>query len=291
MKIASSLIILRAFLLLCFVGNASGIGRNPRFGEQSQIDTSGSPEAREIFDTGRIQMEQGNPRAALDAFEQAVKKDPNFALGWSAAGEVHFGLHEQEQGIEEMKRALALAPKQRLFYVSLATAFKFMKREEDALKVWQQLQEVYPDDPDARKNVGLLLSDLRRYQEAVAQLEAAMNDPDGWKLLFELGSDYARLGQKDKAIAAFQRALEHDSSSDSLNLIAYILTGENMMLDEALRYGQRAVLERESETYHISLQHLTYEDLRTMPGLGGDWDTLGWTHFKMGHIAPAQKLS
>jgi tetratricopeptide (TPR) repeat protein len=62
-----------------------------------------------------------------------------------------------------------------------------------------------------------------------------------------------------------------------------------MMLDEALRYGQRAVLERESETYHISLQHLTYEDLRTMPGLGGDWDTLGWTHFKMGHIAPAQK--
>lgn len=257
--------------------------------QQSEVDVSGTPEARDLFDSGRINMEQGRPRQALDWFEAAIKKDPNFALAWSAAGTVHFGLGDHEQGIDEMRRAAALAPKVAAYYRSLAGVLMFLKRPEDALKVWQQLQEVYPDDPDARKNIALILGDLGRYQEELPQLEAAMNDPDGWKLLIELGMTYAELGQNEKAIASFESALQHDSSADSLNGVAYALAEKNLMLEQALRYAQRAVRERENETSHISLEHLTYEDLRTMPGLGGDWDTLGWTYFKLNQNTAAQK--
>ena len=234
-------------------------------------------------------MEQGRPRQALDSFEAAIKKDENFALAWSAAGTVHFGLGDHEQGIDEMRRAVALAPRVPAYYRSLAGALMFLKRPEDALKLWRQLQEIYPNDPDARKNIALILGDLGRYQEELPQLEAAMNDPDGWQLLIELGMTYAELGQNEKALATFESALQRDSSADSLNAVAYALIEKNLMLDQALRYAQRAVRERETETSHISLEHLTYEDLRTMPGLGGDWDTLGWTYFKMGNFEQARR--
>jgi len=257
--------------------------------QQPEIDVSGTPEARELFDTGRIGVEQGRPRQALDSFEAAIKKDPNFALAWSAAGTVHFGLQDREQGIEEMRRAVALAPRVREYYRGLASELMFLKREEDALKVWKQLQLVYPDDPDARKNIALILGDLGRYQEELPQLEAAMNDPDGWKLVIELGLTYAELGQKAKAIATLEGALQRDSSADSLNAVAYALTEKNLMLERALQYAHRAVRERENESSHISLEHLTYDDLRTMPGLGGDWDTLGWAYFKLKQNAAAQK--
>jgi tetratricopeptide (TPR) repeat protein len=257
--------------------------------QQPELDVSGSPEARELFDTGRINMEQGRPRQALDSFEAAIKKDPNFALAWSAAGTVHFGLQDHEQGIEEMKHAVALAPRVRLYYLGLASALMLLKREQDALKVWQQLQQAYPDDADARKNIALILGDLGRYQEELTQLEAAMNDPDGWKLMIELGLTYAELGQKEKAIATLEGALQRDSSADSLNAVAYALAEKNLLLEQALQYAQRAVREREHESSHISLEHLTYDDLRTMPGLGGDWDTLGWTYFKLKQNAAAQK--
>jgi tetratricopeptide (TPR) repeat protein len=275
---------------LLFVGaihlHSSPSPANPL--QQMDASASGTPEARELFNTGRIAMEQGLPRQALDSFEAAIKKDPNFALAWSAAGTVHFNLRDHEQGIEEMRRAIALAPKVPQFYKWLAAALMTVKRPADALKVWEQMQQVFPDDPDARKNIALILEELGRYQEALPALEAAMNDPDGWKLLIELGTTYAELGQNEKAVAALDQALQHDSGPDALNAVAYTLSEKNLMLGQALQYAQRAVRERENETSHISLEHLTYDDLRTMPGLGGDWDTLGWAYFKMGQFAQAQ---
>src|ERR1700690_3406221 len=228
---------------------------------QSEVDVSGSREARELFNAGRIEMEQGNPRQALDSFEAAIKKDPNFALAWSAAGTVHFGLRDREQGIEEMRRAVALAPWVTQFYKGLASSLMIAKRPEDALNVWRQMQREFPKDPDARKNIALILEELGRYQEALPALEAAMNDPDGWELLIELGTTHAELGQNEKAVAAFESALQHDSSADALNAVAYALIEKNLMLEQALQYALRAVRERENETSHISLEHLTYDDL------------------------------
>jgi len=274
--------------LALLAGNPSAVDGFGLLAQQSETDVYGSPEARDLFNSGRINMEQGRPRQALDAFEAAIKKDPNFALAWSAAGTVHFGLGDREQGIEEMRRAVELAPKVREYYKGLASSLMFVKREEDALKVWQQMQQVFPEDPDARKNIALILGDLGRYREELPQLEAAMNDPDGWKLMIELGLTYAELGQNEKAIAALEGALQHDSSADSLNAVAYALTEKNLMLEQALQYARRAVREREGESSHISLEHLTYDDLRTMPGLGGDWDTLGWVYFKLKQNSAAQ---
>jgi len=274
--------------LASLASNPSAVDGFCLVAQQTEIDVYGSPEARDLFNSGRLNMEQGRPRQALDAFEAAIKKDPNFALAWSAAGTVHFGLGDREQGVEEMRRAVELAPRVREYYKGLASSLMFLKREEDALKVWQHMQQVFPEDPDARKNIALILGDLGRYREELPQLEAAMNDPDGWKLMIELGLTYAELGQNDKAIAALEGALQHDSSAHSLNAVAYALTEKNLMLEQALQYARRAVHEREGESSHISLEHLTYDDLRTMPGLGGDWDTLGWVYFKLKQDPAAQ---
>jgi tetratricopeptide (TPR) repeat protein len=74
-----------------------------------------------------------------------------------------------------------------------------------------------------------------------------------------------------------------------LNTIAYELAENRMRLDDALQYAQKAVTKIEHDTAAISLDNLLQQDLRTTPKLAAYWDTLGWVHFKTGHLDLAEK--
>jgi len=188
-----------------------------------------------------------------------------------------------------MQRAIDLEPSQKFYYRPLATALVAAKRESEALEVWEKLQALTPDDIDVAKNIVSILVNLDRYQEALPQLERLVKQPGGAVFLLGLADAYARTGQNDNAVDAFQRALQADSSPDSLNAVAYILTLDHLRLDLAQQYAEQGVRQREQATSGIRLEALSYENLRNMPGLGGDWDTLGWVYFNLGKYDLAER--
>lgn len=250
----------------------------------------GSPEARTLFDTGRFMLQQsGDARRALDMFHRALEKDPNFAEAWMAVGALHVSLHNEADGIDEIKRAIALSPNQPGYYKVLATVQARMGHTEEALDAWSKVRQVAPQDPDAPKQIAMLLVAMDRFAEAIPELELVTAGPEGSPFLVQLAIAYIRVGQKEKALQTFQEATRLDSSVGSLNTVAYVMTEEHLALDVALQYGEKAVQDQESETAGISLERPTYEDLRGMSELGGDWDTLGWTHFAMNHLEQAEK--
>ena len=251
--------------------------------------TSGSPEALLQMEDCRLAMEQANPRGAVDCFHRVVQTDPNFARAWLLLGMMQVNVRDDTEGIQSMRKAITLEPNQPAFYRPLATALFAAKREEEALEAWKKLQSLAPGDIDAAKNIVTILVDLGRYQEALPQLEALVKRPGGAVFLLELGMAYAHLGQNDKAVSSFQQALQFDSSNDSLNAVAYVLTLNNLRLDLAQQYAEQGVRQRERETSSITLENLTYENLRDMSGLGGDWDTLGWVYFHLGKYDMAEK--
>lgn len=60
----------------------------------------------------------------------------------------------------------------------------------------------------------------------------------------ELGSAYLGAGDDEKALGAFQKALELDPRPVMFNDIAYELAEANKRLDEALEYARKAVIGR-----------------------------------------------
>jgi tetratricopeptide (TPR) repeat protein len=234
-------------------------------------------------------LQQGEPRQALDTFHRAVEKDPNFAQAWMAVGSLHLALHNEADGVDEMKRAVALSPNEPIYYKALGGALARMGRLEEALNAWYKVRQISPQDGDAPKQIALILIGVGRVADAIPELELLTATPEGSPFLVQLAVAYAHVGQKGKALETFQQAVRQDSSVASLNTVAYVMTEEHLALDLALQYGEQAVREQESDTVSISLERPTYEDVRGMAELGGDWDTVGWTHFAMNHVDQAEK--
>jgi tetratricopeptide (TPR) repeat protein/transglutaminase-like putative cysteine protease len=258
-------------------------------GTSAPADAAGSAEARAIYEQGQQAMRQRDVRAATDAFQRAVDRDPNFAQAWFALGVMHV-MKNPDQGIQEMKKGIALDPTQVSNYKYLGSRLMVMHRSEDALEIWKELAKVAPEDPDAPKNIAATLFILKRYPEAVTALEAAVQQqPDNSLLRLQLGDAYIHAGDDDKAVATIQNVVSADHRAEILNDASYSLADNNLRLDDALHYAEEAVKDTEADAGKVSLTELTLDDVQRMPTLARYWDTLGWVHFRVGHYDVAEQ--
>lgn len=250
-----------------------------------------NPEVRKLYAQAREAMQQGNMDGALDDFQRAVTLDPKFGQAWTALGIIHMSLGDIDQGLDEMNKAIAVDPTMLYGYETLATVELRMRRPEDALDTWKKLEKANPQVATAPINAGMILISLKRYQEAVPELQAAVKlSPTNARLFDSLGLAYTKTQHPDKAMAAFTQALQLDSSPGMLNDVAFDLADANLHLNLALTDGEKAVQQEEDLTSKISLDALTYSDLQHIIALADFWDTLGWVHFRLGHLERAEKF-
>ena len=256
----------------------------------ASADTSDNPEAREFYKQGAEAWRRNDLPQAAVFYQKALEKDPKFAGPMYWLGAAHVALGQADSGIEEMKKSIALDPSQVNNYDYLCSTLVRHHRENEALDLWKQLLKVNPDASQALESEVRLLFSLDRYSDAISELEAAaQRNPNVPRIHLELGQAYAYSGNSEKSLAAFQKAVEADSSPLTLNNVAYALADNNIHLDDALKYAQKAVATIEEKTADISLDDLLPDDIHTPDLLAAYWDTLGWIHFRLGHFEIAEK--
>ncbi len=256
----------------------------------ASADTAGSPEAQALYDQGRDAWMKSNMPAAADAFQRAVDQDPKFALAWLWLGGAHYYMGKQEQGITEIKKSLALDPGEAPAYKALAGRIMAVNGDEQALDLWRELEKRDPKDADAPRNIARIYWRQKRYPEAVKEFEASLNiKPDSFTQM-QLGYVFLQSGEKEKGVASLMKATELDSSAFMFNNVAYSFADNNLRLDDALRFAEKAVGEAEKATSQISLDtDLSIKDVQTVSPLAAYWDTLGWVHFRLNHLQLAEK--
>lgn len=256
----------------------------------SSSDISGSPEARTLYDEGRDAWQKRDVGGAADAFQQAVDKDPKFAQAWFALSAADMSLGDTDEAVAALKKAAALDPNEPANYASVTSALVAKHHEDDALEIWQQIEKENPQSPDAPRQVAAILIEMKRYAEAVPELESSTGrNPKDAYLQEQLATAYFHTGSPEKGAASAEKALALDQKPMTLNDVAYVLADNNTHLDEALRYAQQAVAQIEADTASFSLDKLTVKNVETMMPLAAAWDTLGWTHFRLGHFDVAEK--
>jgi tetratricopeptide (TPR) repeat protein len=97
------------------------------------------------------------------------------------------------------------------------------------------------------------------------------------------------LGQDNKALAAFDRAVEISATPLIWNNIAYQFSLRKAHLDRAQQYAESAVSATAAALRNISLDSLTQQQLPLVPSLVAYWDTLGWIYFSEGNLDKAEK--
>jgi tetratricopeptide (TPR) repeat protein len=152
-------------------------------------------QAKALLDKGKQLYLDDQDTEAVDAFQQAVKLDPDLA-------EAHF---------------------------RLALGYEALDKREDAESEYKKAVETYkkhleasPDDAEAHYNLGVTYANLGNYSEAIREYRQAnklkTDDPD---IYYDLGVAHTKLAQYDQAAAAFSKSLEIDPdyyrAQDALN--------------------------------------------------------------------------
>jgi tetratricopeptide (TPR) repeat protein len=258
-------------------------------GASSSPDTAaGTPDLAALIQEGQAAYMRKDRAAALAALLRAVDLNPQSAQAWFILGGLYIDMGKVEQGVDEIKKAIAIDPSPPQ-YKFMAASLTSQHHEQAALEIWRALEGPRPEDPDVPQGIARILIDQGHYADAVSELEpAARRLPGNSFLLLTLGESYIRMGMTDKGSAALTRAVELDSGAETLNGAAYTLADNKLFLDDALRYAQGAVQKTEAATHEISLDDLELGDVQLMPKLASYWDTLGWVQFRRGNYGLAE---
>jgi TolB-like protein/Tfp pilus assembly protein PilF len=231
---------------------ASALGRTlvaPGAGGQEHARTD--PETHELYLRARHLWNQRRPaalRSAIQYFEEAIARDPAFALAHAGLADVYVvrpfadptvpALPSAESAMAAARRALELDPTLGEAYASLGLASLMAWSFEDADEYFARALDLTPGYATAHHWAG-------DYREALGQTEAAVGltrralelDPFSPRIHADLANRLYEAGRRDEAIQVLERGAELDPGFPDYYLVAwrmYASAGEEDRALEAL---------------------------------------------------------
>jgi Flp pilus assembly protein TadD len=151
---------------------------------------------------------------------KAVAGDRSEARVYLEKGRAAYRNDEDVQALEAFQQALRLDPELPEAHFRLGLTYDALGQGEEAETAYKKAVEAYKkylstdgnsDDPEAHYNLGQTYSGLHLYGEAVREYrQAARLKPDDAAIHYDLGLALMRLAQYDEASRAFAKSLELD---------------------------------------------------------------------------------
>src|ERR1022692_3261673 len=246
--------------------------------------------AEDLVDSAKAAADSGNLPVAIVLLKRATEVDPRNKFAWNNLGLLYFAMRQDDQAIANFQKQLEVNPYDEFAYNNLGRVYWNERKYDDAVKAFNKQLENNPLDKFAHLNLGAMYEEWHKYDLAVGELEkAAALTPDSPDLQVSLGNAYLNLGQDDKALAAFDHAVELAATPLVWNNIAYQLSLKDSHLDRAQQYAESAVSATAAALRNVSLDRLSRNDLLLVSSLIAYWDTLGWVHFAEGDFNKAEK--
>ncbi len=183
-----------------------------------------NPAAHDAYLKGRYHANQFSPDGfakAIQYFEEAVRIDPGYALGYAGLGDVYttiaaLGALPSKDLYPKAKGAAqkALDLDETLAEAHVAMGWTRLSYEWDwkgAEREFQWALELNPGSVIVRYYYSIFLSVAGQHEQAIAEAKRALEiDPLSLLMITNLGWRYLGAQQDDQAVAQFRRTLEMD---------------------------------------------------------------------------------
>ncbi len=242
------------------------------------------PEAYQEYLKGRYHWSKRTPedlRKAIEYFDLAIKKDPEYALAYAGMALTHATLPEYAglPANECFPRAEAAARRAMDLDESLAEphlVFAYIKYHYSwdwagAENEFKKAMELNPNHPTVHHWYQIMLRSLGRFDEAMAEIRVAQKlDPLSLIVSVNIAENYFDMGRYDDAIDEIKKTLELDRTFP----IAHLNLG--------LYYAQKGeIAEGTAELLRVR------ELVKNAPyGLGG----LGYLYARSGRVSEARSV-
>ena len=128
---------------------------------------------------------------------------------------------DYQQRIMTAEKIVANDPKNRQVWVQLGNDYFDTGQSQKSINAYAKALELKPDDPNVLTDQGVMFRQEKQFDRAIANFERAQQiDPKHLQSLYNQGLTYSQdLKQADKAIVAFNKFLEIDSTSPTAQQI------------------------------------------------------------------------
>lgn len=117
---------------------------------------------------GRIYLEQGEYKKALEYFQKAVKLVPEFLPGYSNLGATAFLLKDHDRALKYFQKAISLKPNSYSDHYGLSLVLESVGRYQPAIKALQKCLKINPGNPVSLKKLGEIQLKAGQYKAALS---------------------------------------------------------------------------------------------------------------------------
>jgi tetratricopeptide (TPR) repeat protein/TolB-like protein len=159
------------------------------------------------------QQDAGNLEQALAIFNQAVERDPKFAIAYTGIADASLAMFNvtkdakwTQQAISAAQQAQGLDDKLPEAHLSLGTAYTLLGQTGQATAELKIARELAPNsDAGLRRLARAYQADGRQQEALRAFLDATEVNPYLWTNFDALGTAYFRYGENEKAREAYHK--------------------------------------------------------------------------------------
>ena len=156
---------------------------------------------------GKVYLDSGQKDESIAAYKKAIDVNPYYWGHHIELGNAYFAMGKAQEAIDEYKRVTELEPENTRGWDNLGNAYEFLGKADESIAAYKKSIELAPSWA-AYSNLGNIYFMLKRYPEALAAFEKATElGPNQEVAMGNLADAYRASGQKDKATAAYDKAI------------------------------------------------------------------------------------
>src|SRR5580704_8180257 len=226
---------------------------------------------------GSVYRSSGRTAEAVVELKRALELAPNSDEAYRRLGAAYMSGGSSAEAIQAYQKAVELNPYYWVNYNALGNGFYQLGDYGKAAESYRRVIELDPKNPYAYNNLGAVLVQSGKFREALEPLQKSLQFDDAGQAYSNLGIAYFYVKDYDKAISAYEKAVQLVPTSDMFagNLAeAYDLVGQK---DRAQTTFERAI-------------SLAYKELQVNPRDAITKGRLGLWYAKKGDARQALKI-
>ncbi len=143
---------------------------------ESDKSVSKDPEALAFYSKGLDQLKSENYEKATEAFQNAVRIDPQFSFAWDNLGISYRKLGDYDKALEAYKKSLEIDPTGLMPLQNIAIVYQYKKEYQKAVEAYEQLAKVDKNNPEVYYGAGRVYAVyLSDYEKGLDNLCIAYN--------------------------------------------------------------------------------------------------------------------
>ncbi|MBQ8848066.1 MAG: tetratricopeptide repeat protein [Candidatus Gastranaerophilales bacterium] len=182
-------------------------------------------------------FKKGQYNQAFDKFFEALKYNENNDDVYFQLGKCNYYIKSFQDAIAHFKRAISIKPQESRYYFGLGCAYDETGSTKNAKIAFYDAINIDPMNIQARIAYAISLTKELEYAQSIEQFSEVLKYiPDNADTLYNLALAYELVGDIERAIKFYKKAIDNDNNHKEANHNIELLLGEPYQPHQEIEY-------------------------------------------------------